>query len=309
MTIYPTWKPRRAFSLFKGDCADLLAGLPDNSVSLTLTSPPYCIGKSYEDKTKAEDFIKDHKTVLPEIVRVTKAGGSICWQVGYHVSNGVLTPLDFVVFSILSEFKEIQLRNRIIWTFGHGLHDPNRFCGRHETLLWFTKGNDYNFDLDAVRVPQKYPGKKGYKGKNKGKLSGNPQGKNPSDVWDYPNVKARHPEKTDHPCQFPVALANRVIKALTTKGDLVLDPYSGSGTTGAAAALCGRHFVGAELDHSYHAIARTRILEARAGTLSYREDDKPVYEPPPNTSLTTLPEAWKEQARSRNGFPFEAKVA
>src|SRR5471030_2847831 len=129
MTIYPTWQHRRNFTLFKGDCADLLASLPNNSVSLTLTSPPYCIGKSYEDKTKAEDFVKDHKTILPQIVRVTKPGGSICWQVGYHVSKGVVTPLDFVVFSILSEFKDIRLRNRIIWTFGHGLHDANRFCG------------------------------------------------------------------------------------------------------------------------------------------------------------------------------------
>lgn len=309
MTIHPTWQPGRNFTLFNGDCAKLLASLPDNSVSLTLTSPPYCIGKSYEDKTKAEDFIKDHRMILPEIVRVTKAGGSICWQVGYHVSDGVVTPLDFVIFSILSEFKEIRLRNRIIWTFGHGLHDSKRFCGRHETLLWFTKGDDYAFDLDAVRVPQKYPGKKSYKGKNKGKFSGNPLGKNPSDVWDYPNVKARHPEKTDHPCQFPVALANRVIKALTRKGDLVLDPYSGSGTTGAAAALCRRRFVGAELDRSYYAIACERILEAHAGTLSYREDDKPVYEPPPNTPLTTLPKTWKRQATASNAFPLETTVA
>ncbi len=309
MTIYPTWQPRRAFTLFKGDCADLLASLPDNSVSLTLSSPPYCIGKSYEDKTKAEDFVEDHKTILPEIVRVTKPGGSICWQVGYHVSKGVVTPLDFVVFSILSEFKDVRLRNRIIWTFGHGLHDSNRFCGRHETLLWFTKGDDYEFDLDAVRVRQKYPGKKGYKGKNKGKLSGNPLGKNPSDVWEYPNVKARHPEKTDHPCQFPIALANRVIKALTTKGDLVLDPYAGSGTTGAAAALCGRHFVGAERDRAYHKIAEKRILGAAEGTLSYREDDKPIYEPAPNTALTALPNGWKRPDPTPNDIALKAGIA
>jgi adenine-specific DNA-methyltransferase len=302
MKIYEDWRCDRSFTLFNGDCAKLLASLPDNSVSLTLTSPPYCIGKSYEDKTKAEDFVKDHKAILPEIVRVTKPGGSICWQVGYHVSKGVVTPLDFVVFSILSAFKDIRLRNRIIWTFGHGLHDANRFCGRHETLLWFTKGDDYEFDLDAVRVLQKYPGKKAYKGKNKGKLSGNPLGKNPSDVWDYPNVKARHPEKTDHPCQFPIALANRVIKALTTKGDLILDPYAGSGTTGAAAAICGRHFVGAEIDRAYHRIAENRILKAGAGTLSYREDDKPVYEPAPNTALTIIPNGWKRHNLTPNSI-------
>lgn len=294
MIIHPTWSKKNAFSLYSGDCAELLRDMPDNSVSLTLTSPPYCIGKAYEDKRKAEDFVKDHETILPEIVRVTKKGGSICWQVGYHVSSGVVTPLDFIVFQILSKFPEIRLRNRVVWTFGHGLHDPNRFCGRHETLLWFTKGAEYTFNLDAVRVPQKYPGKKGYKGKNKGKFSGNPLGKNPSDVWDFPNVKAQHPEKSAHPCQFPVALAQRVIKALTNQGDLVMDPYSGAGTTAAAAALSKRHFVGAELEPKYHAIAIERINAAWSGTLDYRPDDKPVYTPPPNTALTTVPNGWHQ---------------
>lgn len=299
MMIHETWRKGNAFTLHAGDCAELLRQLPDGSIPLTLTSPPYCIGKAYEDKHRAEDFIEDHEAILPEIVRITKDGGSICWQVGYHVTDGVVMPLDFVVFQILSRFPEIRLRNRIIWTFGHGMHDPNRFCGRHETLLWFTKGADYTFNLDAVRVAQKYPGKKGYKGKKKGEFTGNPLGKNPSDVWqhpgdvwDFPNVKARHREKTGHPCQFPIALATRVIKALTKKNGLVLDPYSGAGTTAAAAALTGRRFVGAELEPKYYQIAIDRINAAHAGTLDYRAEDKPVYAPPANTPLTTIPPNW-----------------
>src|SRR5262245_55001730 len=122
MKIDQIWRRGNKCTLFLGDCIDLLRSLPDDSVDLTLKSPPYCIGKAYEDKTKAEDFVKDHKIILPEVVRVTKLGGSICWQVGYHVSNGVLTPLDFVVYQLLQEVNcnEIYLRNRIVWTFGHG---------------------------------------------------------------------------------------------------------------------------------------------------------------------------------------------
>jgi adenine-specific DNA-methyltransferase len=301
MIIHPSWRKNNNLTLYRGDCAELLAKIPDASIDLTLTSPPYCIGKAYEDKRKAEDFLKDHEAILPEIVRVTKLGGSICWQVGYHVDAGVVTPLDFVVFQILNKFPHVRLRNRIIWTFGHGLHDPNRFCGRHESLLWFTKGDEYTFNLDAVRVAQKYPGKKGYKGSKKGEYSGNPLGKNPSDVWqepsdvwDLPNVKSRHPEKTGHPCQFPLGLARRTIKALTDEGDLVLDPYTGAGTTAAGAVLTKRRFVGAELEPKYYKIAVERIKSAAAGTLHYRSENKPVYSPPANTPLTTVPPGWRQ---------------
>jgi len=291
--IHKVYRPRQKMTLFLGDCADLLRSLPDNSVDLVLTSPPYCIGKAYEDKTKAEDFVKDHEVILPEIVRVTKPGGSICWQVGYHVSNGVVTPLDIIVYSILKEkCKDVFLRNRIVWTFGHGLHSADRFSGRHETLLWFTKGESYNFDLNEVSVPQKYPGKRHYKGNRKGELSGNPKGKNPTDVWEIPNVKANHVEKTDHPCQFPIALAQRIIKALSKPGGLVMDPYAGSGTTGAACVLLKRKFLGAENEPKYHAIATDRLRAALENRLSFRPEDRPVYQPQPNTPLTTIPAEW-----------------
>jgi adenine-specific DNA-methyltransferase len=145
-----------------------------------------------------------------------------------------------------------------------------------------------------VRVLQKYPGKLHYKGDNKGKPSGNPKGKNPSDVWDIPNVKANHIEKTEHPCQFPVALAQRVIKALSNVNDLVLDPYAGSGTTAAACALLRRKFVGAELEKKYHQIAAKRLQAALKNTLEFRPEDKPIYQPLPNTPLTTIPLEWKQ---------------
>jgi hypothetical protein len=190
----------------KQDAFEFLAELKPASVDLIVSSPPYCMGKAYETSIDTADFMNMHERLAPLLVRALKNGGSLCWQVGHHVHNGVVTPLDALVYAIFSKQEKLLLRNRIIWTFAHGVHASRRFSGRHETVLWFTKGNDYAFNLDAVRVPQKYPGKRHYKGPKKGQLSGNPLGKNPSDVWEIPNVKANHIEKTDHPCQFPVAL-------------------------------------------------------------------------------------------------------
>jgi adenine-specific DNA-methyltransferase len=183
------------------------------------------MGKEYDTSHSIEDFKADQLHLAPLLVRALRDGGSLCWQVGHHVQNGVTVPLDAIVYPIFAAQEGLFLRNRIVWTFGHGVHASRRFSGRHETILWFTKGHDYHFNLDAVRVPQKYPGKRHYKGPKKGEWSGNPLGKNPSDVWDIPNVKSRHIEKTDHPCQFPVALVQRLIRALVPAQGFVVDPF------------------------------------------------------------------------------------
>ena len=279
----------RKADLHLGDSIDLLRTLPDESIHLTLTSPPYCMGKEYENTDKIEDFVEAHRYILPEIYRVTTPGGSICWQVGYHVKKGVLMPLDFLIHGIMQTIPGLALRNRIVWTYGHGLHCSDRLSGRHEMILWYTKGANYTFNLDQIRVPQKYPGKRHYKGPLKGKLSGNPLGKNPSDVWDIPNVKANHVEKTLHPCQFPVALALHVVRAFTNTGDLVLDPFMGSGTTGVAALLEGRRFVGAELLRKYYRVAEQRCIKAIQGTVKYRYPNLAIYVPDPNSPIAQIP--------------------
>lgn len=295
MHIYKRFKESNTVTLYNGDCLNLLKKLPSESVDLIVTSPPYCIGKAYEDPhNDIQTFRKQHTKIFKELYRVVKVGGSICWQTGYHISDKCVIPLDYIVYDIftsLSAQKEhpLTLRNRIIWTFGHGLNSTTRFSGRHETILWFTKGNQTTFNLDDIRVPQKYPGKRSYKGPNKGQLSGNPFGKNPSDIWDIPNVKAMHVEKTDHPCQFPVAIPRRLIKALTDPGDLILDPFMGSGTTGVAALLEGRRFVGAELMKKYYDISVDRLKDTANGVVKVRED-KPVAEPNPNAAVAKLPD-------------------
>ena len=276
--------------LFHGDSLDLVRALPDQCLDLTVTSPPYCMGKEYESSNEIADFVLAHEVLLPEIVRATKEGGSICWQIGNFVKKGEVVPLDFLIYDLMRQFPTIKLRNRIIWTFGHGLHCRNRFSGRHETILWFTKGDKYHFDLDAVRVPQLYPGKRANKGPNKGEFSGNPLGKNPADVWNIPNVKANHIEKTDHPCQFPVALVQRLIRSLCPADGLVFDPFSGVGSSGVAAILEKRRFLGGELNEHYVNIALERLTDATLGQARVRPVDLPVYQPSPNESVARKPD-------------------
>lgn len=305
MRIYKKYKESNQVTLHNGDCIELLGRLPDESVDLVITSPPYCIGKAYEDPhNDIKTFRALHTSIFNELYRVVKPGGSVCWQVGYHISDKCVIPLDCIIYDIftsLSEDREYPfiLRNRIIWTFGHGLNSTKRFSGRHETIMWFTKGEQTMFNLDDVRVPQKYPGKRSYKGPNKGKFSGNPLGKNPSDVWDIPNVKALHIEKTEHPCQFPVAIPQRLIKALTEPGALILDPFMGSGTTGVAALIEGRRFAGAELVKKYYIISVERLKEAAEGKAKIRED-KPVIEPNQNAAVAKLPEEFRVARETHN---------
>jgi adenine-specific DNA-methyltransferase len=262
------------------ECEDNLAfmrTLPGESMHLIVTSPPYNIGKTYEKRTPLDEYVESQTAAIAEAVRLLHPRGSICWQVGNHVDEGEIFPLDIILYGLFKNHR-LKLRNRIVWTFGHGLHCQKRFSGRHETILWFTR-DDYTFNLDAVRVPAKYPGKKHFKGPNRGLLSGNPLGKNPTDVWDIPNVKANHVEKTIHPCQFPVALIERLVLGLTKEGDNVLDPYLGVGSSAVAAVKHQRNAYGCDTMADYVAVARERVAKMQAGELRTRPMNKPVYEP------------------------------
>lgn len=277
--------------LFHGECERLISVMPDDYASLILSSPPYCMGKAYEDTSDIADFKKSHEILLPELIRVLKPGGSLCWQVGFHVqeTSGVITPLDFLVYNELLKYPQLKLRNRIVWTFGHGQHCKVRFSGRYETVLWFTKGDEYTFDLDSVRIPQKYPGKLASHGAKKGKPSGNPLGKNPGDVWEIPNVKANHVEKTDHPCQFPVGLAHRLVRALSKKDDVVFDPFAGVSSTGVAALLAGRKFIGAEIIDDYVAAGMRRLRDTVNGEIGYRPAEKEIHVPKATDKVAICP--------------------
>lgn len=277
-------------AIWQGDSEKFLAALPEEPLfDLVVTSPPYNIGKSYEKKGALEEYIAWQKRIIDLVIPRLKDDGSLCWQVGNFVDNGQIIPLD-IEFAPIFKTHGLQMRNRIIWHFGHGLHTRRRFSGRYEVVLWYTKTDEYFFDLDAVRVPSKYPGKRHFKGPRRGEFSGNPLGKNPEDVWNIPNVKSNHVEKTGHPCQFPVGLIERLVLSMTRPGGLVFDPFAGVASAGVAAALHGRRFWGCEILPEYASEGLHRIEAALAGNARYRPHDKPVYDHT-QSSLSKMPGA------------------
>lgn len=290
--------------LLAGDAAESLKSIPDGTAKLVITSPPYNIGKSYETAIGLTDYLENLTPIIGEVIRVLANDGSLCWQVGNYVDQGEIFPLDIFYYPFFKRHG-LRLRNRIVWHFDHGLHASKRFSGRYEVMLWFTKTDDYTFNLDDVRVPSKYPGKTNYKpGENYGKLSGNPLGKNPSDIWKLiqheweqglwciPNVKNNHPEKTLHPCQFPIELVERCVLALTNPGDWVLDPFSGVGSALLAALRRDRKGIGCEREPQYLEIARQRIVDVHSGTLGYRPLGKPVHQPSGREKVSQVPKSW-----------------
>ncbi len=241
-----------------GDCLKLLNTLPDESVDLVVSSPPYNLGKEYESRQALDIYLQSQTLVLSECSRILKKTGSLFWQIGAFSEQGMLIPLDIRFFPILESCGLIP-RNRIIWGRQHRLHARKKFSCRHETILWFTKSDNYKFNLDPIRVPQKYQNKKYFRGDRKGQLSCNPDGKNPGDIWLFRNVKHNHEEQTIHPCQFPEDLIARIILSTTEKEDIVLDPYMGTGTVAVVAKNYERNFLGAEIDSKYHQVALRRL--------------------------------------------------
>jgi len=295
------------FIMLEGDTLKNIKKIPTRSIKLLITSPPYNLEKEYEKKETLENYLKKMQPHLKEFKRVLKEDGSLCWQVGNYVNKSEVFPLDIFYYNMFSELG-FKLRNRIIWHFNHGLHSNKRLSGRYETLLWFTKSDNYTFNLDKIRVPSKYPGKRNYSpGKNYGKPSGNPLGKNPSDYWeiltrewelgfwDIPNVKANHPEKTLHPCQFPIELVERCIFAFTNQKDIVFDPYSGAGSAMIAALKNNRRALGCEIYKKYIKAAYKRVKQLEEGKLPYRKFGKPIHVPSGKEKVSQIPKEWKQK--------------
>lgn len=305
-TILSEFSPEAEVVIVPGDCLPALRAIPNRTAQLIITSPPYNIGKDYETATDLDRYLRAISPIVDELVRALAAKGSLCWQVGNYVEDSEVFPLDIFYYPLFKKHG-LKLRNRIVWHFAHGLHASKRFSGRYEVLLWFTKGDSYTFNLDEVRVPSKYPGKRHFKGEKYGQPSGNPLGKNPSDVWeivqrdwesamwDIPNVKANHPEKTIHPCQFPIELVERCVLALTSPGDWVLDPFSGVGSALLAALRHDRRAIGCEKEVEYVEIAHERIRAFYAGALPYRPLGKPVHQPTGREKVSQVPPEWKKE--------------
>ena len=244
--------------LFRGDCLDLLGRVEDATFDLTVTSPPYNIGKEYEQIADIGDYLAWCERWIAEVFRITSARGAFWLNAGYVSLPGraKAIPIPYLLWDRVPFY----LLQEVVWNYGAGVAARRSFSPRNEKFLWYVKEREsYTFNLDEIRDPDvKYP-----KQKKHGKLKCNPLGKNPSDVWQFAKVTSGEDrsskERTDHPAQFPVAVIDRIVKGCSNPGDLVLDPFLGSGTVAEVCLRTGRAVVGIEIEPKYLDIAANRI--------------------------------------------------
>ncbi|MBL8763130.1 MAG: site-specific DNA-methyltransferase [Phycisphaerae bacterium] len=246
-------------AVWAGDCVELLRRMRPSSVDLVVTSPPYNIGKEYERPMSIVAYLDWCEVWIRELYRVVKPNGTFWLNLGYLELEGraKAIPIPYLLW----QRNPFYLIQEVVWQYGAGVSARTSYSPRNEKFLWYTKSPDtYTFNLDAVRDPDvKYPNQK----KN-GKLKCNPLGKNPGDVWYFPKVTSGEnrssKERTPHPAQFPIAVIDRIVKASSNTGDLVLDPFVGSGSTLEACLLNGRRGMGFEIKPEYVTVASQRLL-------------------------------------------------
>jgi adenine-specific DNA-methyltransferase len=249
---------REGVAIYQKDCLQAMKEIPDELIDLTITSPPYNIGKEYEELAELDDYLGWCKDWIEQVHRITVDDGTFWLNIGYLEvkGKGLAVPISYLLW----DKTPFYLLQEVVWNYSAGVACRKRFSPRNEKLLWFVKDpKSYVFNLDDVRDPNvKYPNQK----KN-GKLRCNPLGKNPSDVWQISKVTSgknrSSPERTPHPAQFPVALVERMLKSSSNVGDLVLDPFMGSGSTAECALKNGRYVIGFELKSEYIGYAESRI--------------------------------------------------
>lgn len=246
------------FLIYQGDCMEYLQRIDPGSIPLTVTSPPYNIGKEYESICDIDDYLDWCESWIRQIHRVTSVDGAFWLNLGYVslAERAKAIPIPYLLWDRVPFF----LLQEIVWNYGAGVATKHSFSPRNEKFLWYVKNSDeYVFNLDEVRDPNvKYPHQK----KN-GKLKCNPLGKNPTDVWQFAKVTSgkdrSSKERTPHPAQFPIAVVDRIVKACSVPGDVILDPFLGSGSMIEAALRNDRLAVGFELNANYVELAANRI--------------------------------------------------
>ncbi len=259
-----------------GDCRELLKTIPDNSVTLVVTSPPYNIGKKYgkySDKISLEEWKELINDVTKEIYRILKPNGSFFLNLSpIPLGNDKeILPLPYIGYDIMKE-NNFKIRNIITWTFNNMQNCTNRLSGRYENIVWGVKDlNNYIFNLDEIRIP--------YITKNDKRLVGG-IGRNPTDVWYFDRVNNMTKKKLDltHPTIYPLPMIVRILKMSSNVGDTILDPFAGSGTSLVAAKILNRKAIGFELDTKYKNECKRRL--ATEGNISvsvfdeYKSDEE-----------------------------------
>lgn len=228
-----------------GDAISLFKGLPDSSIDLIVADPPYNLGKDYgnnHDLKGFDDYIEFTRQWTSEAKRILTESGTIYVFMGVRFIS--------YLYDILDREQELFFNSWVVWHYTQGLGKTKGFSPRHDDILVFNKSKNFKFNLDDVRVPQKY-----YRARN------NMRGANPGDVWTFSHVHYSNPNRQNHPTQKPEGLIERMILASSDKGDAVLDPFSGSGTTLRVCQQLNRNAIGFELNPEYVEMTKKRLSE------------------------------------------------
>lgn len=267
------------FILYNGDSTQLLDQLSSTNlrVELTITSPPYNIGKAYEYPMAVQDYVTWCSAWMHQIHQITQVNGAFWLNMGYLEvpAKGLCVPIPYLLW----DRSPFYLLQEIVWKYGAGVATRSRLSPRNEKWLFYIKNPKvYTFNLDEIRDPNvKYPNQKKH-----GKYRCHPLGKNPSDVWDFPKVttgeKRSSKERTAHPAQFPLKVVERIVKASSNQLDLVFDPFAGSCSTGIAALGLGRLFLGFEIRQDYCEMAVERFRKFEIARETARKDLQSLME-------------------------------
>lgn len=238
------------------DSIEYMKGMPSNWVDLICTSPPYRANKSYESWKSFEDYEDFAEQWVEQAARILTPTGTMMLNVGYtKIGRNETLPLTYLYHRIASNHG-LKLVQEITWHYTGGMAYKLRYTHRSERIMWLTKDPDNcTFNLDDVRVKEWAR----YDPKN------NPLGKNPTDVWQIPRVaNGGKNHYLIHPAQFPPLMVERIIKAHSNEGDLVFDPFLGTGTTCVVAKKLGRRSIGCEIMDEYIEVCEQRGVEVTA---------------------------------------------
>jgi adenine-specific DNA-methyltransferase len=258
------------FHLINDDCINAMQSLPSQSINLAITSPPYNAGKAYEDISDLDAYLAFADHWIGEVSRLLTEDGGFWINVGYwKTSPKTTTPITYFLHPIALRHG-LHLVQEVVWHYEGGLTYKRRFAHRTERWMWLAKDpKSFVWNLDAVRDPTL--------NRTRSRLN-NPLGKNPTDYWYYDRVvggSGASAEKTDHPCQFPVKMIERIVKACSNEGQTIIDPFGGSGTTAEAAVRNKRHAISIERDPTYHAISEGRLRRVSLNPVAGRTTKKP----------------------------------
>lgn len=235
--------------ILQGDSIELFRTIKNNSVDLIIADPPYNLGKDYgnnHDLKGFDEYLDFSLSWLSEAHRVLKPTGTIYVFMGVRFIS--------YLYDIMDRKLQMFFNSWICWHYTQGMGKKIGFSPRHDDILMFNKSQKFTFNLDSIKVPQKY-----YRARN------NMRGANPGDVWKFSHVHYCNPNRQNHPTQKPEGLMERMVLASSNENQLVLDPFSGSGSTLRVCQQLNRNCIGFELNPEFVEMTNERLSKPFTG--------------------------------------------